>query len=117
LIGLFGWDRIIINTPLWGVYKINHFIYMKKPTIKKQILNRTSYIKGHLDGVKRMIKDDKYCIDIILQNEAIIAALKRLNKIILENHLNTCVTKAIKGKSEKERKNKIKELLKIFEKF
>jgi len=117
LTGLFGWDRIVINTPLRGVYRINYFIYMKKTPIKKQILNRISYIKGHLDGVKRMIKDDKYCIDIILQNEAIIAAIKKLNQIILENHLHTCVTKAIKEKSERERKKKIKELLKIFERF
>lgn len=89
---------------------------MKNPS-KKQILNRISYVGGHLNGVKKMVQDDKYCIDIILQNEAIIAALKKVNQIILENHLNSCVTRAIKGKSEKERKKKIKELLKIFERF
>lgn len=61
-----------------------------------------------------MIKDDKYCIDIIKQNEAIVAALKKVNEMVLENHLNTCVTEAIKGKSEKERKKKIKELLAIY---
>jgi len=87
--------------------------YMKK-SFKKQILDRMSYLSGHLGGIKKMIKDDKYCIDIIKQNEAVIAAIKKLNQIILENHLNTCVTKAIKGKSEKERKKKIKELLEIF---
>lgn len=73
-----------------------------------------SYIRGHLEGVRKMIKDDRYCIDVILQNEAIIHALKRVNQIILEGHLNTCVTQAIKGKNEKERKAKIKELLEIF---
>jgi DNA-binding FrmR family transcriptional regulator len=81
---------------------------------KKQIINRMSYISGHLDGVKKMIKDDKYCIDIILQNEAVISAIEKLNQIILENHLNTCVTQAIKGKNEKERRKKIRELLEIF---
>jgi DNA-binding FrmR family transcriptional regulator len=86
---------------------------MKKYS-KKQILNRMNYLAGHLEGVKKMIKDDKYCIDIIKQNEAVIAAIKELNRIILENHLNTCVTEAIKGKDEKERKKKIKELLEIF---
>jgi DNA-binding FrmR family transcriptional regulator len=82
---------------------------------KKQILNRMNYLSGHLEGVKKMIKEDKYCIDIIKQNKAVIAAIKKLNQIILENHLNTCVIEAIKGKSEKERKRKIKELLEIFE--
>lgn len=73
-----------------------------------------NYLSGHLEGVKRMIKDDKYCVAVIKQNEAVIAAIKELNRIILENHLNTCVTEAIKGKDKKERKKKIKELLEIF---
>ena len=85
-----------------------------KETAKKQIKNRMCYISGHLEGVKKMIEDDKYCIDIIKQNEAVIAAIKKVNQIILENHLNTCVAQAIRGKNEKERKKKIKELLEIF---
>jgi len=85
-----------------------------KKSIKKQILNRMNYLSGHLEGIKKMIKNDKYCIDVIKQNEAVIAAIKKLNRMILENHLNTCVTEAIKGKNEKERKKKIKELLEIF---
>ena len=86
---------------------------MKKYT-KKQMLNRMSYLSGHLGGIKKMIKNKEYCIDIIKQNEAVIAAIRKLNQIILENHLNTCVTQAIKGKNEKERKKKIRELLEIF---
>jgi len=85
-----------------------------KKTINKQVLNRISYLIGHLEGIKKMVKDEKYCIDIILQNEAVIAAIKKVNEMILENHLNTCVTQAIKGKSERERRKKIKELLEIF---
>jgi len=87
-----------------------------KKTLKKKLLNRMNYLIGHLEGVKRMIENDKYCIDIILQNEAVISALKKVNEMILENHLNTCVTQAIKNKSEKERKKKIKELLELFKK-
>lgn len=87
---------------------------MKQP--KKQILNRMNYLIGHLEGVKKMINEEKYCIDIIQQNEAVIAALKKVNQIILKNHLNTCVTKAIRGKNERERKKKIRELLEIFKK-
>lgn len=86
---------------------------MKKST-KKQIINRMSYISGHLEGIKKMIKEDKYCIDVIKQNNAVIAAIKKLNHLILENHFNTCVTQAIKGKNKKEQKKKIKELLEIF---
>lgn len=73
-----------------------------------------NYLSGHLEGIKKMIKEDKYCVDIILQNEAVISALKKINEMILKNHLNTCVTEAIKNKNEKERKKKIKELLELF---
>ncbi len=83
-------------------------------SIKKQVLNRLNYLTGHLDGVKKMVQEEKYCIDIIKQNEAVIAAIEKVNEMILENHLNTCVTQAIKGKSERERKKKIRELLEIF---
>ena len=69
---------------------------------------------GQLGGVKKMIKDDIYCIDVIKQNEAVIGAIKRVNQMILENHLKTCVTQAIKGRNVKEQKKKIKELLEIF---
>ena len=86
---------------------------MKKIT-KKEILNRMNYLSGHLEGVKRMIENDKYCIDIIWQNEAVIEAIKKVNHYILENHLNTCVTEAVRGKKEAERRKKIKELLKIY---
>ena len=72
-----------------------------------------NYLSGHLEGIKKMLKEDKYCIDVIKQNEAVIAAIKKLNEIILENHLNTCVTEAIKGRNKKEQRKKIKELLEI----
>lgn len=61
-----------------------------------------------------MVAEEKYCIDIIKQNEAVIAALKKLNLLVLKNHLDTCVTRAIRGESVRERKNKIKELLEIY---
>ena len=73
-----------------------------------------NYLTGHLEGIKKMVKNEKYCIDIIKQNEAVMAAIKKVNEMVLENHLNTCVTQAIKGKSEKERRKKIKELLELF---
>lgn len=86
---------------------------MNKP-FKKSVLDRISYLSGHLEGVRKMVKDDRYCIDILKQNEAVIAALRKVNEMVLENHLNTCVTDAIKGKSKEEKKKKINELLEIY---
>jgi DNA-binding FrmR family transcriptional regulator len=99
--------------PPQGGMTINEIKNMKNK-FKKQILNRISYLSGHLEGIKKMVEKDKYCIDVLWQSEAVIAALKKMNELILENHLNTCVTEAIKGKNEKDRKKKIRELLEVF---
>lgn len=81
---------------------------------KKQILKRMNYLSGHLEGVKKMIEKDKYCIDIIEQNRGVMSALCKVNEIILENHLNMCVTEAIEGKNEKEKEKKVEEIIKLF---
>ena len=86
---------------------------MKKET-KKEILNRMNYLIGHLNGVKKMIEKDEYCVDIIRQNKGVISAINKVNEIIFENHLNTCVVKAIKGKNKKEKEDKVEEILEIF---
>ena len=80
----------------------------------KKVVNRMSYLIGHLKANLKMIKDGRYCIDIIRQNQAVICALKKVNKLILRNHLDTCVTKAIRGKSEKERKKVLEEIVEVF---
>ncbi len=73
-----------------------------------------NYIIGHLEGIKKMIENDQYCIDIISQNKAVVSAIKKVNEIVLENHLNTCVSEAIKGKDKQDKDKKIEELLEIF---
>lgn len=73
-----------------------------------------NYLLGHLKANLKMFKDDRYCIDIIRQNQAVISALRKVNEMILQNHLETCVTQAVKGKSEKEKKRVYQEILDIF---
>ncbi len=87
---------------------------MKK--INKEILNRLSYLEGHCGAVRRMVEEGKYCIEVIHQIEAVEAALKKVKEIILENHLETCVTTAIQGSDKDKRKKVIGELLEIFKK-
>jgi DNA-binding FrmR family transcriptional regulator len=83
-------------------------------TVKKEILNRLSYLEGHCGAIKKMIDEDRYCIDIIHQIEAVEAALKKVKEVILKNHLETCVTMAVQGENGKERKKVLEELLEIF---
>jgi len=89
---------------------------MKKDA-DKEILNRLSYLEGHCGAIKRMVSEGVYCIDVIHQIEAVEAALKKVKEKILENHLHTCVTTAIKGGSERERKRVLSELLAVYKKI
>ncbi|MCL5090816.1 MAG: metal-sensing transcriptional repressor [Patescibacteria group bacterium] len=90
---------------------------MRKEESKKDVLNRLSYLEGHCRAVRRMVDEGAYCIDIIHQIEAIEAALKKVKEKILAEHLQTCVTTAIKGDNEKDRKRVITELLDVYEKI
>jgi DNA-binding FrmR family transcriptional regulator len=82
---------------------------------KKEILNRLKSVEGHVRGILRMVDEDQYCIDIIKQTMAVQRALDKVNGLILENHLNTCVTTAIQGDNPAERQRVIHELLDVFE--
>lgn len=80
----------------------------------KKVLNRMNYLLGHLKANLKMIEEKRYCIDIIRQNQAVISALEKVNELILRNHLATCVTRAVRGKNEKEKKRVFQEILEIF---
>jgi DNA-binding FrmR family transcriptional regulator len=70
-------------------------------------------IEGQVRGVQGMIEDRKYCIDILTQIAAIKGALSRVEEKILEKHFRNCVTDAVKGTSEKEKQQKMDEILKL----
>ncbi len=83
--------------------------------VKTAVSQRIASASGHLNGIKRMVEEDKYCIDIIQQIQAVQAALNKVTSIILENHLNTCVTTAIQGADPDERTRVMKEITNVFE--
>ena len=68
----------------------------QNPKVKKDVVKRLSFIVGHAKGIQKMIEDDKYCIDIVKQIQAVQSALNKVNEMLLENHLKTCVSHAIK---------------------
>jgi DNA-binding FrmR family transcriptional regulator len=67
---------------------------------KPDILRRLAYIEGHLQGVRRMVEDDKYCVDVLKQTYAVRRAIEKLEALILENHLRGCVVEGIRGGDE-----------------
>lgn len=64
---------------------------------KKDLVNRLSRIEGQIRGIKRMIEDDSYCIDVLRQSTAATAALNSFNKVILANHIRTCVKENVEN--------------------
>lgn len=64
---------------------------------KKDLLNRLSRIEGQVRGIKNMIEKDAYCTDIVTQVAAANAALNSFNKVLLSNHIRTCVVEDIKN--------------------
>ncbi|MDP5038921.1 MAG: metal-sensing transcriptional repressor [Candidatus Gracilibacteria bacterium] len=71
--------------------------------------------KTSLEKIIQMIEEDKYCIDIIQQNLAVIGLLKSANMNLLEGHMNCCVKKAINSNNPGEVDEKIAELIKIIQ--
>ena len=82
---------------------------------KQALVNRLKSIEGHVRGIQRMVDEDAYCIDIINQNLAVQRALEKVNGLILERHLQTCVTAAIQGNEAAERERVIAEIMTVFE--
>ena len=76
-------------------------------------IHRLQIAKGHLEKVIRMVTEGEYCIDIVHQLLAVQSALKKVDEIILENHLKTCVSDSIKSGNSKEA---IKEVMEVFKK-
>ena len=70
-----------------------------------------------MDGIEKMILNKKYCVDILQQTRAVIAALKSVEQLILKDHMNACVSSAMKSKKISDQNNKINEVLKLINKF
>ncbi len=85
---------------------------MKKNN-KKETLRRLRIIEGHLKKVIKMVEENKYCIDVLQQSLAVQNALKKVDSLILDQHLRECVSKAMKKGNNKKEKA-IGELLKIY---
>ena len=83
----------------------------KEPTIKR--LNR---IEGQVRGIVRMIEDERYCIDILQQMQAVKSAFAKVEDAILKDHSSTCVEKAIASGDPQEQRKKFGELVDLMAK-
>lgn len=79
------------------------------------IVRRLKSIEGHVRGVQRMVEEGTYCIDIVNQITAVQRALKKVNALVLDQHLHSCVTDAMRGPDAEAREQVLDELLEVFE--
>lgn len=81
---------------------------------KQNAINRLKSAVGHLQGIVNMLEKDTYCIDVIKQIQAVESALEKTSQLILDSHLHTCVTTAIKGDDSNERERVLSEVVEVF---
>ncbi|MCB2050164.1 MAG: metal-sensitive transcriptional regulator [Novosphingobium sp.] len=80
-----------------------------------QLLNRLRRIEGQVRGIGRMVEEDRYCIDILHQIQAVKAALGKAESAVLKNHASHCVAEAIESGDRQEQETKFAELVDLFE--
>ena len=78
---------------------------------KQDALKRMSYIEGHFQGIRRMVEEEKYCVDILKQTFAVRRAIQKLESRLLEGHLHSCVIDGVKDGREDQ---VLSELLELF---
>jgi len=90
---------------------------MKQVTTHEGQLEFLKKIEGQVRGIQRMIEEKRYCVDILTQIHSIIGALHRVENEIFRKHTEGCVVNALKGRSAKEKQEKIYEIISLISKF
>ena len=80
---------------------------------KKLIINRLNRIKGQISGISKMVENDAYCNDVLIQLSAVKSSIKSLSTLVLENHLCTCVARDL----ENGELDVIDEIISLFKRF
>ncbi len=81
---------------------------------KTALINRLKSVVGHLNGIITMVDEDRYCIDVIKQIQAVEAALAKVSNMILDDHLRTCLITAVRGEDAAERERALNEISELF---
>ena len=90
-----------------GVWVGGKFMF---PEAKGDALKRLSYIEGHLAGIRKMLEEDKYCVDVLKQTYAVRRAIEKMESLLLEGHLKSCVVEGIQTGRAEEIVDELKDL-------
>lgn len=93
------------NSQIW------HDMQKDRQARRASSLKRLSRIEGQVRGLQKMIEDDRYCVDILVQVKAVTAALKRVEGELLKDHVDHCLAAAIASDDITDREEKVAELV------
>jgi DNA-binding FrmR family transcriptional regulator len=82
---------------------------------RADVVRRLKSVEGHVRGVERMVEEGAYCIDVVNQILAVQRALKKVSALVLDDHMHSCVTGAMRGTDAAARERVLSELLQVFE--
>jgi len=84
---------------------------------RKSVRTRLRRIGGQVEGIGRMVDEERYCVDVLLQVAAVKSALDRVGQIVLGAHADTCVTHAVASGDPDDARRKVDELMEVFNRF
>lgn len=90
---------------------------MLDATTKKKLQTRLRRIEGQMAAIHRMIEEDTYCVDILLQMSAAQGAIGKAGHVLLGHHIEHCVSDACKNGNEEDRQQKVQELMDVFARY
>jgi DNA-binding FrmR family transcriptional regulator len=82
---------------------------------REDTLRRLKVVEGHIRGIERMVESEAYCIDLLRQIQAVQAALNKISANVLDDHLHSCLTTAVRGEDPDERERALKEITEVYE--
>ncbi|MCP4036570.1 MAG: metal-sensitive transcriptional regulator [bacterium] len=91
--------------------------HVHDPETKKKLLARLRRIEGQVGAIRRMVEEDEYCVDILLQISAVQGALGKAGQLLLGSHVETCVASAFESGTKKDRQQSIDELMEVFSRY
>ena len=80
-------------------------------------LTRLNRIEGQVRGIKKMVEDKRYCVDILIQLSSAIGALRKVQENIFQHHIESCVHDSLHSSNEADKEEKIEEIIKLVSQF
>ena len=84
---------------------------------RTRLVQRLKRAEGQLSGIRRMVEEDQYCVDVLMQIAAVRGALGKVGQLLLGSHVETCVTEALRSGDEQLKQQQVDDLMEVFGRF